>query len=153
MKKLLLIGFTLLIASCGAIKKNSQLEELNKNANRVTTVMKGYQPIDPIQLTVEKENDTISFEDIISEFPNEATRVAVGKVNQSGSLTFGPFNVTKRGESYSVIIDYIKYITTAIPARYSENHATKKYADYVNNNYNFLGEKLDSLKIPDNLKS
>lgn len=153
MKKLIVIGIVILILGCGALKKNSQLEELNKNANRVTTVMKGYQPIDPIQLTVKKENDTLTFEDIISEFPNEATRVAVGKINQSGSLTFGPFNVASNGESYSVIIDYIKFITTAIPARYSENHTTKKYADYANNNYNFLGEKLDSQEIPENLKS
>ncbi|MDX8552013.1 hypothetical protein MK851_00025 [Tenacibaculum sp. 1B UA] len=153
MKKIILIVITILIASCGALNKNSDLEELNKRANRVTTVMKGYQPIDPIQLTVEKENDTLSFKDIISEFPNEATRVAVGRVNQSGSLTFGTFNVARNGESYSVIIDYIKYITTAIPARYSENYTTKKYADYVRNNYNFLGERLDTLKIPDNLKS
>ncbi len=151
MKKLILIAGATILVGCGALKKNSQLEELNKNANSVTTVMKGYQPIDPIQLKVVK--DTVSFEDIISEFPNEATRVAVGKVNQSGSLTFGPFNVARNGESYSVIIDYIKYITTAIPARYSEKYTTKKYEDYVNNNYNFLGEKLDAIKIPDNLKS
>ncbi len=153
MKTLTLIGITLLIVGCGAVSKNSSLEELNENANRVTTVMKGYQPIDPIQLKVEKENDTLSFKDIISEFPNEATRVAVGKINQSGSLTFGSFNIARKGESYSVIIDYIKYITTAIPASYAESHSTKKYIDYAKNNYNFLNENLDSIKIPEKLKS
>lgn len=153
MKKVTIIALLIGLVSCKTIQNNTDLNKLNANANRVNIVMKGYQPIDPIQLTVKKENNTLTFKDIISEFPNEATRVAVGKVNQSGSLTFGPFNVARSGESYSVIIDYIKYITTAIPARYSEYHTTKKYQDYVNNNYNFLGEKLDSLKIPKELKS
>lgn len=154
MKKNLLLLSTILIIGCSSLKDNSNIEKLNEQANNTATVMKGYQPIDPIQLRVEKENDTLSFKDIISEFPNEATRVAVGKINQSGSLTFGTFKIAKSGESYSIIIDYIKYITTAIPARFAEKHTTRKYLDYANNNYTFLKEnKNDTLTIPEKLKS
>jgi hypothetical protein len=150
MKNTLILFGAIVLASCSAVRDNSKLEELNKNANQVTMVMKGYQPIDPIQLRVIKETDTLCFQDVISGLPNEATRVAVGKVNQSGSLTFGPISVAKSGESYSVIIDYIKYITTAIPAQYSENHKIEKYSNYAKNSYSLLK---DTLKIPENLKS
>ncbi len=154
MKKFIFLLPLILSIGCKAIKDNSNLEKLNERANNVLTVMKGYQPIDPIQLIVEKENDTLCYKSIISEFPNEATRVAVGKVNQSGSLTFGPFNIATSGETYSVIIDYIKYITTAIPARFSEKHKTEKYKKYAENNYTFLKEnETDTLTIPEKLKS
>lgn len=133
MKKLLFLIITVLIISCSAIQENANLSNLNDKANENLIGMKGYQPIDPIQLKISKENDTLSFKDIIDEFPNEATRIAIGKLNENGSLTFGPFSVARKGESYSVIIDYIKYISTSLPTKYSEVYKVMRYETYIEN--------------------
>lgn len=152
MKKIIFI-LTILLVGCSTHRKASNLQNLNKQASDALTVMKGYQPIDPIPLKIESDVEGLKFRDIISEFPNEATRLAIGKVNQSGALTFGPFSVATKGETYSVIVDYIKYITTAIPAVYKENRTINKYLDYVKNNYNYLNKNKGPENIPDKLKS
>lgn len=107
---LLLISFI----SCGSVADNNATK-LNDKINETLFALKGYQPIDPISI-----NDTkIEQDSIIDYFPNEAARVAVGTVNKNGTITFGPGTVAVSGESYTVIIDYIKYHTTSIPAQYS----------------------------------
>jgi len=81
--------------------------------------MKGYQPIDPKSIHA---SDTLSKKDlqeVLKKFPNDAARIAIGKLNRNGSLVFSPISISRKGQSYSVIIDYVKYINTTIPARYA----------------------------------
>ncbi|GGG25446.1 hypothetical protein GCM10011344_27630 [Dokdonia pacifica] len=118
----------LFFSSCGVFKEDQTVNNINNRANDVTLAMKGYQPIDPIKILVKTQNDSISMNQIINQLPNEATRIAIGKINQNGSIAFGPFNVAKAGESYTVIVDYIKYITTSIPAEYNEEYQIDDYA-------------------------
>lgn len=107
------------ISGCGVSKNTSRINDLNEYANSQNIIMKGYQPIDPVSV---KLNDTLSKADlkrILIKLPNDAARIAIGSVNQSGSLVFSPVSVARKGKSYTVIVDYVKYINTTIPASYS----------------------------------
>lgn len=130
MKKLLTLLLTVVLSSCSVFKETADLENLNEKANSASLVMKGYQPIDPIQLSIKKD-DTLNLRNVLDKLPNEATRVAIGKINQNGTVTFGPFSVAKAGESYSVIIDYIKYTTTSMPVEYQEEYSEMSKSDYL----------------------
>lgn len=112
------------LVSCASMQNQTSGTKINQNANQQLFAMKGYQPIDPISINTEH----LSMDSIVYLFPNEATRVAVGRVNQSGSLAFGSNTLALKGQSYTIIIDYVKYKTTSIPARYSfENDLNDKY--------------------------
>ncbi|MCQ6958583.1 hypothetical protein [Mucilaginibacter aquariorum] len=118
------------LTSCDLVKKGADLKELNKNANEKTLSMIGYQPIDPIQVShVNNSKDTISLNSLLSNFPNEATRIAVGEITQNGSTSFGPFSIARTGRSYSVILDYIKYTTNSLSVTYSEARQPRKIGD------------------------
>ncbi|WP_052483784.1 hypothetical protein [Flavobacterium sp. MEB061] len=114
MKNFILFLLSISIISCTSINDN-KASKLNDKINESLFALKGYQPIDPISINDSK----IKTDTIINYFPNEAARVAVGTVNKNGTITFGPATIAVSGQSYTVIIDYIKYHTTSIPARYS----------------------------------
>ncbi|MBX3377601.1 MAG: hypothetical protein KF678_11435 [Phycisphaeraceae bacterium] len=44
----------------------------------------------------------------------------MAKVNAKGSLSYGPVTATVSGETYSMVIDYIKYLTVSMPVRVFE---------------------------------
>ncbi|PIB29000.1 hypothetical protein BFP78_15550 [Gaetbulibacter sp. 5U11] len=136
MKKLLLSFLIISLASCKAYKEIGTTEGINRIANKTVTAMKGYQPIDPIRIKAKQELDSIGIRNIINELPNEATRIAIGKIELNGSISFGPFNVAKSGETYTVIVDYIKYITTSIPAEYSSKYSQDEYRNKILTDYN-----------------
>jgi len=116
MKKLIYLLFPAILINCGAFKKNeNNASKVNEISNEQVFALKGYQPIDPIAINY----NNFKNEGIINCFPNEATRVAIGKISRNGSLSFGSNVVTKKGENYTIIIDYIKYMTTSLPAKYS----------------------------------
>lgn len=121
----LLLTLTLTSTGCKSIKEVNNASAVNDQINEQLFALKGYQPIDPISV----DQSTVTNDSIIEYFPNEATRIAVGKVTRNGSLSFGSNGITHKGESYTVIIDYIKYHTTSIPALYS--FAQKYDADKI----------------------
>lgn len=129
--KLLLLSLLALI-SCNVLdpSKQNTASNLNSYANSQLFTLKGYQPIDPISIKYNNEEP----DSLIYRFPNEATRVAIGKINTNGSLSFTTTTMTRKGESYTVIIDYIKYGTTSLPASYSYNV-----------NYNNLDAKINEV--------
>lgn len=107
---------SLLLVNCGSFVKNeNNASKVNSTANEQVFALKGYQPIDPVSINYNgfKNDSTIYC------FPNEATRVAIGKISRNGSLSFGNNIIAKKGENYTIIIDYIKYQTTSVPALYS----------------------------------
>lgn len=149
-KIILLFGVFALITACKSLSEKSKLDNLNNQANSSLTVMKGYQPLDPIQIKIQKKiGDTIDMKQLIHELPNESTRVAMGRLSQSGSITFGPLSVAKEGQTYAVIIDYVKYINTSIPTRYLEDGNFMKYKEFVNRYQSLEGT---IRKIPEELK-
>lgn len=119
MKNLLFLILLMSFVSCSIFNKNRNTQNVNDEANRVLIALKGYQPIDPI--TIIYDIDSLGANTrLIDVFPNEASRVAIGTVNQNGSISYGPIDVVRVGKTYSVVMDYIKYTTTSIPALYYE---------------------------------
>ena len=51
---------------------------------------------------------------VLESLPDNAVRVAIGKFDASGQLSFGPLQVGTKGENYQVILDYINVDTTPI---------------------------------------
>src|SRR5690606_32821344 len=111
----LLYLFLFVCVGCTSIKKANNASAVNDQINEQLFALKGYQPIDPISI----DQSLVTNDSIIEYLPNEATRIAIGKLTRNGSLSFGSNGVSRKGESYTVIIDYIKYHTTSIPASYS----------------------------------
>jgi hypothetical protein len=118
-----------MLNGCKAIATNSDLKNLNSVTNEKSLVMVGYQPIDPIQIVIDGDTNHINTSELLASFPNEATRLAIGEVNQKGSISFRPFSYAKAGKSYSIILDYIKYTTSNLPALYKEFRSNKTYGD------------------------
>lgn len=96
---------------------------------------KGYQPIDPIPVEIFKcdpldGKDTgkcqvLSVADdgppVISRaLPNEAIRLAIGELDESGTIRFGPFGAKTRRGNYEVILDYIKYTSVPLGMRVTD---------------------------------
>lgn len=119
----------LLFSSCKAGQEFVNPKEVNKSANEKSLVMIGYQPIDPIQVHIDKQSDSLKTNQFLIAFPNEATRLAIGEINQQGTISFGPFSIAKAGRSYSVILDYIKYTTTNLPVEYLEQREINTIGD------------------------
>lgn len=139
MKKIILLLTIISLCSCKAIHekfhKNTDAQNISDIANDRLIAMKGYQPIDPIKINSEQKNDTIGIRNILKELPNEATRIAIGKLDMNGSISFGPFNIAKSGESYTIVVDYIKYITTSIPAKFSSEYSEDDIENIKKNMY------------------
>ena len=134
MKKILYLIISAFIVSCGSLRNDNNAEAVNEKINQQLFALKGYQPIDPISI-----NDSeVEIDSMIYNFPNEATRVAIGKMTKNGSLSFGTNTVARKGESYTIIIDYIKYHTTSIPAKYSFDQ------DYTEEN-TLVSESLETI--------
>lgn len=129
--KILSLFYLVIFLSCNAkIKDNATLSTINEKANATSIVMKGYQPIDPIQPEVIYSDKTGEF-NYLDHLPNEATRVAIGQVAQNGSISYGPIGYARSGSSYSIIIDYIQYTTTSIPSKFQEDYNAKTLNDTV----------------------
>jgi len=78
----------------------------------------GYQPLDPAPVKVTLEGQCGS---ILDALPDETMRMAIGKVDASGNITFGPASLSAANGRYMVIIDYVKSDTKPIFIIRSEN--------------------------------
>lgn len=134
MKNINLIIILFISLSCSSLKNQNNAESVNEKANQQLFALKGYQPIDPISI----DDSKIRYDSLIYYFPNEATRIAIGKMTQTGSLSFGTNTVALKGESYTIIIDYIKYHTTNIPERYTYEEAYTQKATVVDESFETL---------------
>lgn len=80
----------------------------------------GYYPLDPLPVGYWNEEKTkwlerdLSSEHILGLLPDETMRIAIGQVSAGGNISYGPAKVGKVGNSYVVILDYIKFTTDYI---------------------------------------
>ena len=77
-----------------------------------------YIPIDPLPVTSIRgegclDSDAV-FTNILSALPDNAVRVAVGKHDSNGTVTFGAAQLGSSGNTYQVILDYINADTANI---------------------------------------
>lgn len=80
----------------------------------------GYFPIDPLPVDIKldpTDGAPVTMTDFLAAMPNETVRIAVGKVDASGKVSFGPVGVGAAGNSYVVIVDYIKFQSSSVPVK------------------------------------
>jgi hypothetical protein len=118
MKKLLILCsvFPLLWFTTGCTKLPHTLGEKQTSFS--------YIPLDPLPVLEGKAfscfADTTGgmrteLIDVLSSLPDQAVRLAIGQVNASGSISYGPATVGVENQSYQVILDYISVDATHIP--------------------------------------
>lgn len=70
----------------------------------------GYHPIDPLPVEVEADGN-VTNRRILDALPDETTRIAVGQFQANGGISFGPAKAGAAGNSYLVVLDYVKFNT------------------------------------------
>jgi len=81
----------------------------------------GYHPLDPLPVKIESRNDQIMTNTrLLKALPDETMRLAIGQVSGSVGITYGPATVGYEGNSYVVILDYVKFNTESFAVKLSE---------------------------------
>lgn len=112
MKNVLLLLVTLLLSACATSFKIPDTVGDPKNAQTY-----GYHPLDPLPVVL-----TNSEVRPLALLPDETMRIAIGTVAADGSISFGPAKIGSSGNSYIVVLDYIKFGTKSLPVLLSERH-------------------------------
>ncbi len=78
----------------------------------------GYRPVDPlpVQVTWPRQGTAPSPARIRSALPDETMRLAIAEISGSADVSYGPVKTGFAGRSYSVVLDYIKFVTRAFGA-------------------------------------
>jgi len=84
----------------------------------------GYQPIDPLPVNM-KYSGILSNKRILDSLPDETMRLAIGEVLGSGGITFGLAKAGYKGNSYVVILDYIKFNTESFGVKLTQDKNTQ----------------------------
>ena len=84
----------------------------------------GYQPIDPLPVKM-SYSGTLSNKRILDSLPDETMRLAIGEIQGNGGITFGLAKAGYKGNSYVVILDYIKFNTESFGVKLTQDKVTK----------------------------
>jgi hypothetical protein len=70
----------------------------------------GYQPLDPAPVIILPVPAAAKPKpvDILNALPDETMRMAIGKVDLNGNITYGPASISAANSRYVVTIDYVK---------------------------------------------
>lgn len=115
-----------------------------------------YIPLDPLAVVTTKSTNcteleklgvAITYKNLLEAFPDQAARIAVGKVDASGSLVFGPFQASASRGAYQVVLDYVNVDTRGITMWVRRTAASGKpisvFASYPEDTrYEVLGGEL-----------
>ncbi|MFZ1431024.1 MAG: hypothetical protein WAS21_30210 [Geminicoccaceae bacterium] len=102
----------MLCTSCGVFRTKLPQTMGEQNASYT------YVPLDPLPVSSQPGNSCAvgqSFKDTLASLPDNAVRIAVGKYDSTGKLSFGPAQIGVNGNDYQVVLDYINADVTTIP--------------------------------------
>lgn len=101
----------LVLAGCGTIPVPTTLGDQGE------APAFGYTPLDPLPVVVKYDNGgrQPTNQQKLDFLPDETMRLAIGKFQASGSVTYGPLSVASAGSSYLVVLDYVKFTTKQLP--------------------------------------
>jgi len=78
----------------------------------------GYRPLDPLYVKLDHPDGVpVSNCRILELLPDETVRLAVGKVDASGQVSYGLAKVGQKDERYVIVLDYIKSDTRSMMAK------------------------------------
>jgi hypothetical protein len=79
----------------------------------------GYHPID--SLPVEVSPPSASQQRRLEALPDETMRLAIGQFDAKAGLTYGPVATGVAGNSYVVVLDYVKFTTKSFGVKRTES--------------------------------
>jgi hypothetical protein len=69
----------------------------------------GYTPLDPMPVVV--NGGALTDAAKLDLLPNEDWRLSTAETDGNGNVTYGPATISASGTNYTVVLDYIKYVT------------------------------------------
>lgn len=114
--KVVVLAIVVLLAGCTTTAVTTQSE---------AEVQSGYTyiPIDPFKVEVEPgigcksrgkiDIRTLGPSHILHAFPDNAVRVYVEEISQTGSVSYGPASFASKGDNYRITVDYINADTVS----------------------------------------
>ncbi|WP_423391975.1 hypothetical protein [Burkholderia sp. LMG 21824] len=92
----------------------------------------GYQPLDPAPVNVIAIGGVVPPpQDILDALPDETMRLAIGQIDISGNITYGPVALSAANSSYIVTVDYIKSNTHPLFVKKGPIRQDGSFAAYV----------------------
>jgi hypothetical protein len=78
----------------------------------------GYNPLDslPVAIKGSKKSDP-TVDQKLKALPDETMRLAIGVFDSKGDVKYGPAAVGVAGNSYVVVLDYVKFTTNSFPVK------------------------------------
>jgi hypothetical protein len=107
--KILFSAICLLAISCSSIKKVTDTTRASQG-DPLNSPSYGYTPIDPLPADI----DTLITKPdsaLINLFSDETMRLAIGSRTGNANFSYGRSSIGLKGQSYIVVLDYIKYVT------------------------------------------
>ena len=82
----------------------------------------GYHPIDPLPVNLNVTGSgSPDNERLLKALPDETMRLAIGKIEGNGGITYGPAQAGYKGSSYVVVVDYIKFNTRSFGVKLEDS--------------------------------
>lgn len=101
----------ILLISCSVSKK---VPDTMGDLKKAETF--GYQPLDPLPVDISSHRDGVLTNKILmTALPDETMRLAIGQLDSKGDINYGPIKVGYAGNSYIVVLDYVKFDTKSFP--------------------------------------
>jgi len=92
----------------------------------------GYHPIDPlpVELKCPAPCDNRS-KRVLDLLPDETMRLAIGQVDATVGISYGPVKVGYAGNDYVVVLDYVKFDTQSFPVEVARDTKTGEVKDLM----------------------
>lgn len=104
MKRFLFISqalLTLIFTSCAIFNSAKTIGE------KQSFLEYGYTPLDPLPVKIITGKE-LTNNRLLRLLPDETVRIATGQVTGTGNISYGPISAGVSGNSYVIIVDYIK---------------------------------------------
>lgn len=113
----------LIFTSCATIKVPITLGD-PANANSY-----GYHPLDPLPVKIDAVGDKpMTNARLLNSMPDETMRLAIGQISKSGGLKFTTATAGYEGNSYVVILDYVKFNTNSFNVKLEKENVNEMKA-------------------------
>ena len=128
MKRITILLTAACIISCASWRQpNTTTQGDPENANSY-----GYHPMDPLPVDIKFRNIGAGAPSkktrVLNALPDETMRLAIGQVNHSGGISFGTASTGYKGNTYVVILDYIKFNTESFGVKLEKGNKSYSVA-------------------------
>jgi hypothetical protein len=115
----------------------------------------GYHPIDPLPVLIKVADGEPPppVSKLLSVLPDETMRIAIGEVQRSGNVSYGPAKTGVAGNSYVVVLDYIKFHTQSFEVEITDTGLERSLTSLSAYYWLMRDQQLRDLKPPASVKT